>query len=121
MKTTISREFKFDSAHNLVHYKGKCENLHGHTYRLRVTLAGSTDADSGMIMDFGIIKQIVEDKVIDKLDHHYINDFVENSTAENIIRWIWNELKGPLSGETYHLYELKLWETENSFVTLREE
>ena len=119
MEMLISKEFKFDSAHNLIRYKGKCENLHGHTYRLRVTLKGMPDEDSGMIVDFGILKQVVVEKVVDILDHHYINDIIEQSTAENIVQWIWNELDKPLTTEKYTLFEIILWETETSFITLR--
>jgi 6-pyruvoyltetrahydropterin/6-carboxytetrahydropterin synthase len=116
----ISKEFKFDSAHNLVNYKGKCENLHGHTYRLRVTLKGEPIED-GMIMDFTKLKQVVEDSVIDKLDHSYLNDIIEQSTAENIAQWIWDELSPKFNLANCSLYEIRLWETENSFVTIREE
>lgn len=121
MKLFITKEFKFDSAHNLIRYHGKCENLHGHTYKLKVTLQGEADESSGMVIDFGDLKRIVTDHVIDKLDHHYLNDIVEQSTAENLIRWIWEELKRKVTGDNYRLYELVLWETETSYVTLREE
>lgn len=121
MKMFISREFRFDAAHNLVNYKGKCENLHGHTYKLKVTLAGSSEKDSGMIIDFTQLKKIVSEKVIDKLDHNYLNNILEQSTAENMIEWIWNELSDGLTGGNYVLHELTLWETESSSVTLRRE
>ncbi|MGA2141204.1 MAG: 6-carboxytetrahydropterin synthase QueD [Brevinematales bacterium] len=119
MKLFLSQEFKFDSAHNLINYRGKCEKLHGHTYRLRVTLTGTADPESGMLMDFGFLKERVMVLVIDRLDHSYINDTVEISTAENIAGWIWKTLEGPLRGETYEIYEITLWETESSSVTLR--
>ncbi len=121
MTMTLSKDFKFDSAHNLVKYKGKCENLHGHTYRLKVTVTGNPDPDSGMIVDFTDIKRIVREKVIDRLDHAYLNDLIPQSTAENIVRWIWNELEKPLAGPNSRLTELTLWETESSSVTLRRE
>ena len=119
MKLFLSQEFKFDSAHNLINYRGKCEKLHGHTYRLRVTLTGTADPESGMLMDFGFLKERVMELVIDRLDHSYINDTVKISTAENIAGWIWETLEGPLHGGTYELYEVTLWETETSSVTLR--
>jgi len=121
MLSLISKEFKFDAAHNLVNYHGKCENLHGHTYRLRVTLKGEPNPKDGMIIDFSILKKIVKEKIIERMDHHYLNDLVPQSTAENLIRWIWNELTSDLNTPTTELYELKLWETETSFVTLRAE
>ncbi len=121
MISLISKEFKFDAAHNLVNYHGKCENLHGHTYHLRVTLEGQPNTNDGMILDFGILKQIVKDKIIERMDHHYLNDLVPQSTAENLIRWIWKELESELNTKNHRLYELKLWETESSFITLRTE
>lgn len=121
MKLFLSQEFKFDSAHNLVNYRGKCEKLHGHTYTLRVTLSGLADRESGMLMDFGFLKGRVMELVIDKLDHNYLNDIVKISTAENIAGWIWLALEAPLHGENYDLYEITLWETGSSSVTLRKD
>lgn len=114
----VSKEFKFDAAHNLVSYHGKCEKLHGHTYKLRVTIEGTVN-DEGMIFDFVELKKIVSDLVISKLDHSYINDTIQQPTAENIAIWIWEMLKKPLDGGNYHLFEINLWETESSFVTYR--
>ncbi len=116
----LSKEFKFDSAHNLVEYHGKCEKLHGHTYRLRVTIEGSVGKD-GMILDYGILKQIVNEKIISMVDHNYLNDIVPQSTTENLVVWMWERLSGPLTSDNYKLYEIKLWETETSFVTYRGE
>lgn len=124
MKMTLSKEFEFDSAHNLIDYHGKCENLHGHTYQLRVTLLGTPSEESGksgMILDFGILKSVVKEKVISKLDHAYLNDIVPQSTAENLSLWIWQQLEEELHGENYELYEIKLWETKTSFVTLQKD
>ncbi len=114
----ISKEFKFDAAHNLVNYHGKCEKLHGHTYKLRITLEGKPD-NEGMILDFTELKKIVNDLVISKLDHSYINDTIYQPSAENISLWIWKMLEAPLHGSNYHLYEITVWETEDAFVTYR--
>ena len=114
----LSKEFKFDSAHNLIEYHGKCEKLHGHTYRLRVTIQGIPGND-GMILDYGMLKKIVHERIISRVDHNYLNDIVPQSTTENIVRWMWAELEQPLHSDTYSLFEIKLWETETSFVTYR--
>jgi len=121
MKIYISKEFHFDAAHNLIHYNGKCERLHGHTYRLRVTLEGYPDKKTGMIIDFIEFSRIVKERIIDKLDHSYINELIEQTTAENISEWIWKQLEPSLKSERYHLYEITIWETETSFITLRED
>ena len=113
----ISKDFKFDAAHNLVHYHGKCEKLHGHTYRLRVVLEGMPDSE-GMIIDFIELKQIVNDKVISRLDHAYINDIIPQPSAENIAVWIWREIAESVKRENCELHEVHVWETETSCVTV---
>ena len=111
----VTKEFKFDAAHFLTNYHGKCEKVHGHTYKLHVTVEGDVKSD-GMVMDFAELKKIVNERVIDKLDHTSLNDTIENPSAENIAIWIWNELKDISEAK---LYEVKVWETETSFVTYR--
>ena len=114
----LSKDFKFDAAHNLIHYHGKCEKLHGHTYRLRVVLEGVPDSE-GMIMDFLELKQIVNEHVLSRLDHAYINDIITQPSAENIALWIWGELEESVKRENCCLYEVHVWETETSCITLR--
>ena len=114
----ISKDFKFDAAHNLVHYHGKCEKLHGHTYRLRVVLEGHPDSE-GMIIDFIELKQIVKDRVISRLDHAYINDIIPQPSAENIALWVWQEIEEGVRRDNCKLYEVHVWETETSCVTVR--
>ncbi len=111
----VSRDFKFDAAHYLPSYKGKCERLHGHTYKLRVTLEGEPD-EEGMIVDFGDIKRVVKEKVLSELDHADLNEVLENPSAENIAVWIWQRLDSAFDAK---LYEVKVWETEGCFVTYR--
>jgi len=118
MQMFVSKDFKFDAAHNIVNYLGSCEKLHGHTYRLRVTLSG-TPGEDGMILDFGILKRIVHEKVLDLLDHSYLNEILPQSTTENLAQWIWKRLEKYLKGDAYSLHEVTVWETETSFVSLR--
>ncbi len=108
----------FDSAHNLIHYKGKCEKLHGHTYKLDVTVKGTTDSED-MVLDFVDFKRIVKENVINILDHNYLNDILKQPSTENLALWIWNKLTDKLKYDNYQLYEVKVWETSNSFVTFR--
>ena len=114
----ITKTFKFDAAHNLAHYHGKCEKLHGHTYRLDVTLEGILDQEQ-MVIDFLELKKIVKTQVLDILDHSYINDHIEQPTAESIAIWIWKRLEKKLNNNKHHLYEIRVFETETSFVTYR--
>jgi len=120
MAMFVSKDFKFDAAHNIVDYHGKCETLHGHTYKLRITLRGETTSD-GMVLDFAVLKKIVKKRVIDILDHSYLNELLPQSTTENTALWIWEQLADALKGPNYSLHEVILWETETSFVTLRQD
>ncbi|MEJ5228475.1 MAG: 6-carboxytetrahydropterin synthase QueD [Pseudothermotoga sp.] len=116
----ISRDFTFDAAHKLERYHGKCESLHGHTYKLRVTLCGEPD-EEGMIIDFVLFKEVVQKEVLSQLDHSYLNDVITQPTAENIAKWIWQRLENRLSCDRYKLYEIVVWESETAFVTYRGE
>ncbi len=116
----LTRIFKFDAAHNLVEYHGKCEKLHGHTYKLVVKLEGEPGKED-MIMDFSELKRIVESKILQQLDHSYLNEFIQQPSAENIAKWIWARLYDELSRENCRLYEIQVWETENCGITYRGE
>ncbi|MDO4953435.1 MAG: 6-carboxytetrahydropterin synthase QueD [Synergistaceae bacterium] len=116
----LTKEFKFNAAHNLVNYHGKCEKLHGHTYRLAVTLQGTPDEED-MVTDFTEIKHAVQELVLSKFDHAYINDILEQPTAENIALRIFKTLDKPLEKPNCRLFEIKIWETETSSVACRRE
>lgn len=102
----LSTTFRFAASHFLIKYKGKCENLHGHNYKLIVTIEGPIK-DNDMVMDFKEIKKIVDEKVLESLDHTHLNDNFENPTAEKICIWIWDELKEDLPLKKITLYETK--------------
>lgn len=88
----VTREFNFDAAHFLSNYYGKCERLHGHTYKLHITLEGKVQ-ENGMVIDFVIFKRIVNKHILEKLDHHLLNDLIENPSAERVVIWIWQQLQ----------------------------
>lgn len=87
----VGKEFTFDSAHFLPKYYGKCEKVHGHTYRLRITVDGKV-GENGLVIDFVVLKKIVKKQVLEKLDHQMINDVIEVASCENIAKWIWDHL-----------------------------
>ncbi|ABP65858.1 6-pyruvoyl tetrahydropterin synthase and hypothetical protein [Caldicellulosiruptor saccharolyticus DSM 8903] len=116
----LKKIFKFDAAHNLTKYHGKCERLHGHTYKLVVTVKGKLD-EQDMVIDFALLKDIVQKEVIDILDHAYLNDIIENPTAENIAKWIWQRLYDKIKAQNSTLYEVEVWETEDSGAVYRGE
>lgn len=113
----VTKEFEFDAAHYLPFYEGKCENLHGHTYRLQVSVQCSELKD-GMAFDFVRLKKIVKKEIIDLWDHQLVNDYIENPSAENMCLYMWEKLSDTdLLGDKLH--EIKLWETPTSSVTYR--
>ena len=114
----IGREFTFDSAHHLLNYDGACANVHGHTYHLHIMLLGKVK--DGFVIDFKLLKEIVQEYVISKLDHKDLNKVLEfNPTAENIAVKIW-EVLDPVIDEVFRgrvvLERVKLYETPGSFV-----
>ena len=116
----LIKEFEFDAAHNLIHYKGKCERLHGHTYKLVVKLDGTRDAED-MIFDFVELKRLVKEYLIDRFDHAYLNDILEQPTAENIAVYSWDVLEPLVRRENCRLHEIEVWETKTSGVIYRGE
>jgi 6-pyruvoyltetrahydropterin/6-carboxytetrahydropterin synthase len=107
----VSKEFTFDAAHNLPRYVGKCERLHGHTFKLRVTVKAPLDTWSGMAFDFAALKRSVDDRIVKILDHSYVNEIVPNPSAEFIAIWVWRRLSD------LPMHEVQVWETPTSFVT----
>lgn len=116
----VIRKFTFDAAHFVPCYHGKCENLHGHTYKLVVKVEGTMDAE-GMVIDFAELKKIVKDNVVDKFDHHCLNDIMPVPTAENICIYVWQKIAALLKTERYHLAEVEVWETATNGCVYRGE
>jgi 6-pyruvoyltetrahydropterin/6-carboxytetrahydropterin synthase len=108
-------EFNFCCAHALPFYDGPCRRMHGHHYRLLVSIQGKPDPKSGMIIDFEELRRIVLTHAVGVVDHRNLNDLMENPTAENLIVFLWSRLKENLPG----LRELRLWETPEYSVAYR--
>ena len=111
----LTKEFTFDAAHNLVAYHGKCERLHGHTYKMAVTIDGTPD-EEGMIVDFIELKGIVKAEILSKFDHAYLNEIIPQPTAENIARYVFERLDGPVRADNRALHSVQVWETATSSV-----
>ena len=117
MAMELSVDFHFSSAHRLPYYNGPCFRLHGHNYKLTVTLEGKPNPKDGMIRDFDEIRKIVWESVLTTCDHHNLNDFMDNPTAEHLITWMWERLSPIIPG----LKELRLWETPEYCVSYRDD
>lgn len=114
-KVQITRIFTFAAAHHLPYHKGLCRFTHGHEWKLEVTVADYKNPHTEMVLDFSDLKKAVNENIINKLDHNYLNDLMYNPTAENLCEWIWRKLSD-VTG--YPIYSIKLWESENSFAIL---
>ncbi|KGQ42228.1 6-carboxytetrahydropterin synthase QueD [Gallibacterium anatis] len=139
----VAKEFSFDMAHLLDGHDGKCQNLHGHTYKLQVIVSGETEnngAKKGMVIDFADLKRAVNELIISPMDHAFIYDqsseretkiaqllqqlnsktfaLPVRSTAENLAQFIFQRLKENVG---FHLHSVRLWETPTSFAEYGEE
>ena len=122
---TVVKTFYFEGAHKLPFHGGLCKNLHGHSFKLEIGIRGhikqaiagnSDDSELGMIIDFSKLISIVNEEVISKLDHTYLNDCLENPTAENLIMWIAYCLAPIFEREGIFLQLVRLWETKDSHI-----
>ncbi|MBR4116354.1 MAG: 6-carboxytetrahydropterin synthase [Bacteroidales bacterium] len=137
-KIRITKEFVFDMAHALSNYDGKCKNIHGHTYKLFVTLIGIPCEDcsspkNGMVLDFGDLKNIVKIPIVDVFDHALVvpankgfedlrkyqetDKYIEvpfQPTCENLTIYIANIIRSKLP-DSVSLYSIRLYETPTSY------
>ena len=138
-KIRLTKEFRFEMAHALWDYDGLCRNIHGHSYILAVTVIGEPIGDVknpkyGMVMDFGKLKRIVKEEIVDPLDHTFVisthsqhnklNEIPQmldrfevvdyQPTCENLLVDFAARMKKRLP-ETIELFSMKLNETANSF------
>ena len=107
----------FSSAHFLRGYKGKCESLHGHNWKVVVLVSSKELKSDGMVIDFSQLKKITNAALVE-LDHKNLNDleyFKEyNPSSENIAKYIYIKLKQEIVSKGCALEEIRVWETENS-------
>ena len=130
--TTVTKTVRFDAAHVLTNHEGLCKNLHGHTYRVDVSVSCGDGMPGDMVMDFKDVKRICEETVLSRFDHAFIYDETSaaeseiaavvmkhgmraaslpfRSTAENLAQWIFNALKPRIVG----LQAVRVYETAES-------
>ena len=96
MRVALSKSFTFEAAHRLPTFPEghKCRRLHGHSFRVEVQVDGEVDPQRGYLLDYNDIQAACE-PVRKSLDHYYLNEIagLENQTAENLARWIWERLR----------------------------
>lgn len=118
-KISVTVREKFDAAHFLRDYKGKCAELHGHTYYIEVTVTGSQLASNGILIDFGALKKIISD-VLEELDHKYLNEIepfkTESPTGENLAIYIAQEIE-PKLPHNIRLTKVVLYEAPDAWIT----
>lgn len=148
LKAAITKEITFEAAHYLHNPKwNRAKNLevfrkcaghrkddpmaihypHGHSYRLAVKVEGPIQGETGFVIDFRILKEILQREIFSRFDHRFINKEVEpfksdpklQPTAENMAAVIWELLERPLKKEKVRLVEVTLWETPDSSAVYR--
>lgn len=122
----VKVESGFSSGHYLRNYRGKCENPHGHNYKVRITLCGRELDDAGLLLDFKQLKQILR-PMIDRIDHQMLNDLEPfttiNPSAENIARYFFDETSRQLretTGGRVTVKKCTIFETDTSAATYYE-
>lgn len=108
----VSRRFAFEAAHHLPDYPGECARLHGHSYKVEVTVEGKMN-ENGMVLDFKLLKKCVQ-RHIDYLDHRDLNEIIgDHPTAEVLACWLFMMIME--DRDLPKLASVKVWETEDSY------
>lgn len=109
LQTAITYEFEFHAAHQLLWHPGPCQGMHGHSYRCELTFGGVLD-ENGVIVDFDEIGVFVNGTLMGRFDHSYLNDVLDNPTAERIAAAIFQDVENA----GLPVMSVRLWETRTS-------
>jgi len=108
---------EFSAAHNLRNFRGKCEALHGHNWKVEVVLSGKNLDDSGVVLDFAEVKGATNE-IMSEIDHRYLNDlpfFMENNpSSENIARYIFHRLREKIDNDRVRIMRVTAWESQDA-------
>jgi 6-pyruvoyltetrahydropterin/6-carboxytetrahydropterin synthase len=122
----VTVEGGFSSGHYLRNYKGKCENPHGHNYKVRITLRGESLDKAGLLLDFRDLKQVMR-PVIDRIDHQMLNDLKPfdaiNPSAENLAKFFYDETNlqlAEMTGGRVRVKDCTIYETDTTTATYYE-
>jgi 6-pyruvoyltetrahydropterin/6-carboxytetrahydropterin synthase len=124
MRITITKAFEFEACHHLEGYNGDCSRMHGHSYKLEVTVANTTERQlpqSDMVVDFKELSQVVKESVLVDYDHHNLDELFgeeQRATAENMAIDIAARLDEAFEDTTVKVVKIRLYETSTSYVEL---
>jgi len=108
---------EFSAAHNLRNFRGKCEALHGHNWKVEVVLSGKSLDESGVVLDFAEVKGATSE-IMSEIDHRYLNDlpfFTENNpSSENIARYIFHRLQEKIDNDRVRIRRVTAWESQDA-------
>lgn len=108
---------QFAAAHNLIHYQGDCENLHGHNWKVEATVCARELDHSGLAIDFKILKRETK-RILELLDHKYLNEIKPfdklSPSSENISRFIHEKLSEVLNNDNVRVERITVWESDNA-------
>ena len=116
----ISAEYSFAAGHALRGYKGMCENVHGHNYKVQVTVEGERLNSIGLLMDFVDLRAAIK-TLVDRLDHRFLNDLppfdMLNPSAENLAKYFYDGLEPQVRAQGNRVSGVKVWETDTTSAT----
>ena len=111
---------QFAAAHQLRGFHGKCEQLHGHNWKVEVFVSGNTLGEDGLLIDFGAIKEATRE-AIEELDHKFLNELAafekKNPSSENIARYIYDNLCNRLNNDNVKVSRVSAWESDTACAT----
>jgi 6-pyruvoyltetrahydropterin/6-carboxytetrahydropterin synthase len=118
----ISVEHSFAAGHALRGYKGKCENVHGHNYKVAVTVAGDRLNSVGLLMDFVELRKTIKG-LVERLDHRFLNDLPPfdqlNPSAENLAKYFYEAIAPRAQAEGVRVQSVTVWETDTTSAAYR--
>jgi len=118
----VSVEQSFASAHALRNYRGGCENVHGHNFRVQISIQGEHLDETGLLVDFLEVQSLMG-AVIGSLDHQFLNEVSPfdqiNPSAENIAKYFYDRIRAGLTNGAVRIAEVRIWETDSSSALYR--
>jgi 6-pyruvoyltetrahydropterin/6-carboxytetrahydropterin synthase len=109
--------FQFGAAHQLRNYNGKCENLHGHNWKIEVFVKGEILGEDGLLVDFKVIKETTLN-ILEELDHKFLNELEYfkdiNPSSENIARYLYEITSRELNNDTVQISRITVWESDSA-------